>query len=61
MASVGVGSDEIDVKKAGTFPIVHGMRTLAIDKGILAHTTAGADRCAGRGRHRSSLISGASW
>jgi CBS domain-containing protein len=40
MASVGVGSDEIDVKKAGTFPIVHGMRTLALDKGILAHTTA---------------------
>ena len=26
MASVGVGSDEIDIKKAGTFPIVHGMR-----------------------------------
>jgi CBS domain-containing protein len=41
MASVGVGSEEIDVKKAGTFPIVHGMRTLALDKGILAHTTAG--------------------
>jgi len=40
MASVGVASDEIDVKKAGTFPIVHGMRTLALDKGILAHTTA---------------------
>ena len=40
MASVGVGSDEIDVKKAGTFPIVHGMRTLALDKGIMAHTTA---------------------
>src|SRR5215207_632688 len=40
MASVGVGSDEIDVKKAGTFPIVHGMRTLALDKGILVHTTA---------------------
>jgi len=39
MASVGVGSDAIDVKKAGTFPIVHGMRTLALDKGIAAHTT----------------------
>jgi CBS domain-containing protein len=34
MASVGVGSDEIDVKKTGTFPIVHGVRTLAIDQGI---------------------------
>ncbi|EJW10143.1 Putative signal-transduction protein [Rhodovulum sp. PH10] len=34
MASVGVGSDEIDVKKAGTFPIVHGVRTLAIDTGV---------------------------
>src|SRR3954471_1644065 len=41
MASVGVGSDEIDIKKAGTFPIVHGMRPLAPDKGIRAHTTAG--------------------
>jgi len=34
MASVGVGSDIIDVKKSGTFPIVHGMRTLAIDYAI---------------------------
>ncbi len=34
MASVGVGSDEIDVKKAGTFPIVHGVRTFAIDEGL---------------------------
>jgi len=34
MASVGVGSDEIDVKKAGTFPIVHGIRTFAIDVGL---------------------------
>ncbi|MBL8586753.1 MAG: cyclic nucleotide-binding domain-containing protein [Bradyrhizobiaceae bacterium] len=34
MASVGVGSDEIDVKKTGTFPIVHGIRTFAIDVGL---------------------------
>jgi CBS domain-containing protein len=34
MASVGVASDEIDIKKAGTFPIVHGIRTLAIERGI---------------------------
>jgi CBS domain-containing protein len=34
MASVGVGSDEIDVKKTGTFPIVHGVRTFAIDEGL---------------------------
>ena len=34
MASVGVASDEIDVKKTGTFPIVHGVRTLAIEEGI---------------------------
>ncbi|NVO17938.1 MAG: cyclic nucleotide-binding domain-containing protein [Rhodoplanes sp.] len=40
MASVGVGSDEIDVKKAGTFPIVHGVRTLAIDQGIREVSTA---------------------
>jgi CBS domain-containing protein len=41
MASVGVGSGEIDIKKAGTFPIVHGVRTLALDRGILATPTAG--------------------
>jgi CBS domain-containing protein len=40
MASVGVGPDEIDLKRAGTFPIVHGVRTLAIDKGILVNPTA---------------------
>ncbi len=34
MASVGVASDEIDVKKTGTFPIVHGIRTFAIDVGL---------------------------
>jgi CBS domain-containing protein len=40
MASVGAGPDGIDLKKAGTFPIVHGVRTLAIDKGILETPTA---------------------
>jgi CBS domain-containing protein len=40
MASVGVGSDEIDIKKAGTFPIVHGVRTLALDRGVSATPTA---------------------
>jgi CBS domain-containing protein len=40
MATVGAGPDQIDIKKAGTFPIVHGVRTLAIDKGILATSTA---------------------
>jgi CBS domain-containing protein len=39
MASVGVASDLIDVKKAGTFPIVHGIRTLAIDRGITVTPT----------------------
>ena len=51
MATVGAGPDEIDLKKAGTFPIVHGVRTLAIDKGILADADGGADRGPGRGRH----------
>jgi CBS domain-containing protein len=40
MASVGAGPDAIDIKKAGTFPIVHGVRTLAVDKGILETSTA---------------------
>ncbi len=44
MASVGVAEDTIDIKKAGIFPIVHGMRTMAMDRGILA--TATADRIA---------------
>lgn len=39
MSSVGAGADEIDIKKVGTFPIVHGVRTLAIDKGILSTPT----------------------
>jgi len=40
MATVGVGPDEIDVKRSGIFPIVHGARTLAIGKGVLAQSTA---------------------
>jgi len=40
MASVGVGSDLIDIKKTGTFPIVHGIRTLSIDRGIMVTPTA---------------------
>lgn len=34
MASVGVTSGEIHLKKSGIFPIVHGIRTLAIDCGL---------------------------
>jgi CBS domain-containing protein len=34
MASVGVASGAIHIKKSGTFPIVHGIRTLAIDRGL---------------------------
>jgi CBS domain-containing protein len=40
MASVGVGSDLIDVKKSGTFPIVHGIRTMSIERGIMVTPTA---------------------
>ena len=40
MATVGVGPDEIDLKRAGTFPIVHGVRALAIEKGVLVTATA---------------------
>ena len=51
MATVGAGPDEIDIKKAGTFPIVHGVRTLAIDKGILATPTAARIEALVEGRH----------
>jgi CBS domain-containing protein len=40
MVSVGVGTDLIDIKKTGTFPIVHGIRTLSIERGITATATA---------------------
>jgi CBS domain-containing protein len=39
MASVGVGTDLIDIKKTGTFPIVHGIRTLSIERGISVTAT----------------------
>ncbi|MEO3475220.1 putative nucleotidyltransferase substrate binding domain-containing protein [Roseomonas sp. CAU 1739] len=41
MATVGVGSEAIDIKKAGIFPIVHGIRTMALDRGIMVTATAG--------------------
>ena len=41
MATVGVGSEAIDLKKAGIFPIVHGVRTMALDRGIPDTSTAG--------------------
>jgi CBS domain-containing protein len=40
MATVGVASDIIHIKKSGTFPIVHGVRVISIDKGVHATTTA---------------------
>ena len=39
MLSVGARPDAIDIKKSGTFPIVHGARTLAIEKGIMETPT----------------------
>jgi CBS domain-containing protein len=40
MVSVGLGTDEIDIKRSGVFPVVHGVRTLAIERGIIAESTA---------------------
>jgi CBS domain-containing protein len=40
MVSVGVGTDLIDLKKTGTFPIVHGIRTMSIERGITVTPTA---------------------
>jgi len=40
MASVGATSGLIHIKKSGVFPIVHGIRTLAIEKGIPVASTA---------------------
>lgn len=41
MASVGAGPEEIDLKRAGIFPIVHGVRTFALEKGLLMPSTVG--------------------
>lgn len=40
MVSVGVASGVIHIKKSGTFPIVHGVRTLAIEFGLAETATA---------------------
>lgn len=40
MASVGAASDAIHLKKSGIFPIVHGVRTMAIEQGLLEPSTA---------------------
>jgi CBS domain-containing protein len=40
MHTVGVGPDALDLKRAGIFPIVHGVRALAIDRGADAPSTA---------------------
>ena len=39
MVSVGARSDAVHIKKVGTFPIVHGIRTLSIEKGIMETPT----------------------
>lgn len=40
MASVGMGGgDAIDVKRAGTFPIIHGVRALMVERGLAAEST----------------------
>lgn len=41
MATVGMGgADAIDVKRAGTFPIIHGVRALMLERGLSAESTA---------------------
>lgn len=41
MTSVGVGGDAIDIKKAGIFPIVHGIRAMALERAVSETSTAG--------------------
>ena len=50
-AAVGV-EEVIDIKKVGTFPIVHGIRSIAIEKGLtVASTRERIARLAGAGAH----------
>ena len=39
-ATVGMGEDTVDIKKSGSFQVVHGVRTLALQQGIVAVSTA---------------------
>lgn len=39
MATVGVASDAVHLKKSGTFPIVHGVRVMSIEHDILEPST----------------------
>jgi len=39
-ATVDARTDVVDIKRSGTFPIVHGIRTLALDRSIMAESTA---------------------
>ena len=39
----------LDLKKAGIFPIVHGVRSLALRQHVAGHRHRRAARCAGRG------------
>ena len=39
LATVGLASNQLDVKRAGIFPIVHGARSLAVEQGILVQPT----------------------
>jgi CBS domain-containing protein len=40
MVSLGAASGVIHIKKSGIFPIVHGVRTLAIEHGVIEASTA---------------------
>ena len=42
--------EAMDLKKGGIFPIVHGVRSLALERGLEETNTARADRPAGRTR-----------
>lgn len=50
MATVGVASNTIHIKKSGTFPLVHGVRVMSIEEQIDATSTADRiDKLAERG------------
>ncbi|RAI59111.1 DUF294 nucleotidyltransferase-like domain-containing protein [Roseicella frigidaeris] len=41
MERVGLAPDAIDIKKAGIFPVVQGIRAMALDRGVMVPSTAG--------------------
>ena len=55
------GKPTLDLKKAGIFPIVHGVRSLALREHVHGHRHGGAARCAGGRRSPAGRAGAPTW